>query len=574
MNETIVMKKIINDPNAVVSDMLEGVVLSDDRLVLLSGEDVVVRKDYREHANEGKVCIISGGGAGHEPAHGGYVGPGMLTAAVAGPVFTSPSVDAILNAILTVAGPAGVLLIVKNYTGDRLNFGLAAEIARSSGVKVDMVLVGDDVALDGDGRVGRRGIAGTVFIHKIAGAAAQAGLSLEDVKAEAQSAAQGLFSMGLGLSACTVPAAGKPGFSLEDDQVEFGLGIHGESGVRRSKVDSAEVMIRSLVARIVEQGNLQSGQRVALMVNNLGGTSAQELDIAARQALTECSTHGLTVEKAMVGTFLTALEMAGVSLTLLRVNDAILQRLESSAKTSAWKGMTSPSQEVTKVVGASAEKVRAVDGTAWSPDTAQNFKEVIKAITHSLKQSEQILTELDSVVGDGDIGISLARGARAIDDSLDRLTLDKPAVALQEISAILRRVLGGTSGPLYAMFVLRAGTALAVRDDVSSVSAWAAALQAGCDGMKALGGAAVVDRAMLDALLPASEFLGPAKGSAAVVAAGVTEAAEKGAELTRSMLPMKGRSSYIGQRALGHVDPGAYAVTVWTKAIAGALKHL
>ena len=340
MNETIVMKKIINDPNAVVSDMLEGVVLSDDRLVLLSGEDVVVRKDYREHANEGKVCIISGGGAGHEPAHGGYVGPGMLTAAVAGPVFTSPSVDAILNAILTVAGPAGVLLIVKNYTGDRLNFGLAAEIARSSGVKVDMVLVGDDVALDGDGRVGRRGIAGTVFIHKIAGAAAQAGLSLEDVKAEAQSAAQGLFSMGLGLSACTVPAAGKPGFSLEDDQVEFGLGIHGESGVRRSKVDSAEVMIRSLVARIVEQGNLQSGQRVALMVNNLGGTSAQELDIAARQALTECSTHGLTVEKAMVGTFLTALEMAGVSLTLLRVNDAILQRLESSAKTSAWKGMT------------------------------------------------------------------------------------------------------------------------------------------------------------------------------------------------------------------------------------------
>lgn len=574
MNETIAMKKIINDPNAVVSDMLEGVVLSDDRLVLLSGEDVVARKDFLEHANACKVCIISGGGAGHEPAHGGYVGFGMLTAAVAGPVFTSPSVDAILNAILTVAGPAGVLLIVKSYTGDRLNFGLAAEIARSSGVKVDMVVVGDDVALDGDGRVGRRGIAGTVFIHKIAGAAAQAGLSLEDVKAEAQCAAQGLFSMGLGLSACTVPAAGKPGFSLEDDQVEFGLGIHGESGVSRSKVDSAEVMIRSLVTRIVEQGNLQSGQRVALMVNNLGGTSVQELDIVARQALIECSTHGLRVEKAMVGTFLTALEMAGVSLTLLRVDDAILERLESSAKTSAWKGMTSPSQEVTRVVGASAEKVHAVEGTAWSSDTAQEFKEVIKAVTHSLKQSEQILTELDSVVGDGDIGISLARGARAIDESLEHLTLDKPAVALQEISAILRRVLGGTSGPLYAMLMLRAGTALAARDDVSSVSAWAAALQAGCNGMKALGGATAGDRTMLDALLPASEFLATAKGTAAAVAAGVTEAAEKGAELTRSMLPMKGRSSYIGQRALGHVDPGAYAVTVWTKAIAGALKRL
>ncbi|MGF6099277.1 dihydroxyacetone kinase subunit DhaL [Pseudomonas sp. 18175] len=568
------MKKIINNPNAVVSDMLEGVVLSDDRLVLLSGEDIIARKDFRELTTQGKVSIISGGGSGHEPAHGGYVGLGMLTAAVAGPVFTSPSVDAILNAILTVAGPAGVLLIVKSYTGDRLNFGLAAEIARSSGVKVDMVVVGDDVALDGEGRVGRRGIAGTVFIHKIAGAAAQAGLSLECVKAEAQKAAQGLFTMGLGLSACTVPAAGKPGFALEDDQVEFGLGIHGESGVRRSKIDSAEVMIRSLVSRIVEQGQLQVGDRVALMVNNLGGSSAQELDIAARQALIECTTHGLKVEKAMVGTFLTALEMAGVSLTLLRVDDGILARLTSQADASAWKGMTTPALEVARVVGASAEQAQTVLGATWSARCTHNFKEVIKAVTQSLQQREQLLTELDSVVGDGDIGISLARGARAIDDSLDLLTLEKPAVALQEISAILRRVLGGTSGPLYAMFVLRAGTALAGREDVSSISGWAAALQAGCDGMKALGGASAGDRTMLDALIPAAEFLATANGAPAAVAAGVAEAAEIGSEHTRSMLPMKGRSSYIGQRALGHLDPGAYAVTVWMKAIADTMKRL
>jgi dihydroxyacetone kinase len=364
VNQTIVMKKIINDPNAVVSDMLEGIVFSDDRLVLLSGEDIVARKNFREHANSGKVSIIFGGGAGHELAHVGYVGAGMLTATVASPVFTSPGVDEILNAILTVAGPAGVLLIVKSYTGDGLNFGLAAEIARSLGVDVEIVVVGEDVALDGDGRVGPRGIAGTVFIHKIAGAAAQAGLSLEDVQAEALRATQGLFSMGLGLSACTVPAAGKPGFPLEDDQVELGLGIHGESGIRRNKADSAEMIIRLLVARIVEQGNLQSGQHVVLMVNSLGGTSVQELDIAARQALIECSVHGLKVEKAMVGTFLTALEMAGVSLTLMRVDDAILKRLQSSAQTSAWKGMTSPSQKLARVVGVSAEKVQAVEGVA------------------------------------------------------------------------------------------------------------------------------------------------------------------------------------------------------------------
>lgn len=573
MNEIIAMKKLINNPNAVVPDMLEGVVLSDDRLVLLEDENIVVRKDFREQANLGKVGLVSGGGAGHEPAHGGYVGSGLLTAAVAGPVFTSPSVDAILTAIMTIAGSAGVLLIVKNYTGDRLNFGLAAEIARASGVKVDMVVVGDDVALEGDGQVGRRGIAGTVFVHKIAGAAAQAGLSLEDVKAEALQAAQGIFSMGLGLSACTVPAAGKPGFVLEDDQVEYGLGIHGESGVRRRQIESAEVMVASLIARIIDQGALQAGQRVALMVNNLGGSSAQELDIVARQALIECTARGLVVEKAMVGTFLTALEMAGISLTLMRVDDAILERLQAPSDSSAWKGMTTPSREVRRVPGVSVKQVRAIEGSAWSAAHSQKFAAVIKAVIHALEQSEQVLTELDSVVGDGDIGISLARGASALQESLDVLTLDNPAIALQEISAILRRVLGGTCGPLYAVFILRAGTAMATGSDVTSIGAWSAAFEAGCAGMKALGGANAGDRTMLDALLPASDALGAAEGSVTQAAVSAARAAATGAEQTRSMLPMKGRSSYIGQRALGHVDPGAYAVAVWMAAIAEALQR-
>jgi dihydroxyacetone kinase len=567
------MKKIINDPNTVVPDMLEGIVLSDERLVLLQGENVIARRDFREHADLGKVSLISGGGAGHEPAHGGYVGLGLLTAAVAGPVFTSPSVDAILTAILTVAGPAGVLLIVKNYTGDRLNFGLAAEIARASGVKVEIVVVGDDVALDGNEQVGRRGIAGTVFVHKIAGAAADAGLSLEAVKTEVLDAAKGLFSMGLGLSACTVPAAGKPGFVLAEDEVEYGLGIHGETGVRRCQIEPAEVMVKSLVSRIVDQGGLASGARVALMVNNLGGTSAQELDVAARQALTECQAHGLKVEKVMVGTFLTALEMAGVSLTILRVDDAILTRLMAESDAVAWKGMTTPSSEVTRVSPIGSERIQTVRGVDWTPACAELFGSVIRSVIQSLQRSEQILTELDSVVGDGDIGISLARGARALEEFLDSLSLENPATALQEISAILRRVLGGTSGPLYAVFLLRAGTALATQQDAASVAAWALALKSGCEAMMTLGGAKAGDRTMLDALLPASAVLNDASSSAAAAAISVVSAAEEGAEQTRTMLPMKGRSSYIGQRALGHVDPGAYAVTVWTKAIAEVLGH-
>ena len=244
------MKKLINDPARVVDEVVEGLALSDGRLMLLPDETVVVRADHDELRQAGKVAILSGGGSGHEPAHAGYVGPGMLTGAIAGAVFTSPSVDAVAKAILTVGGPAGVLLIIKNYTGDKLNFGLAAEIARTHGVPVEMVVVGDDVALgEGNVDVGRRGIAGTIFVHKVAGAAAEAGLSLEEVREEAQAAADNLATMGIGLSPCTVPAAGKPGFDLGEDEVEFGLGIHGESGVRKGKIAPADVMFEEIFRR-------------------------------------------------------------------------------------------------------------------------------------------------------------------------------------------------------------------------------------------------------------------------------------------------------------------------------------
>ncbi|EKG40172.1 Dihydroxyacetone kinase, ATP-dependent [Pseudomonas syringae pv. avellanae str. ISPaVe013] len=569
------MKKLINNPHAVVDDMLEGVVLADHRLSLLEGDNIVVRSDFQTLKEQGKVALISGGGAGHEPAHGGYVGPGMLTAAVAGPVFTSPSVDAIVNAIVTVAGPAGVLLIVKNYTGDRLNFGLAAEIARTSGIDVNVLVVGDDVALDDtEAYAGRRGIAGTVLIHKVAGAGAEAGLSLQAVTDQAQQAADRLFSMGLGLGACTVPAAGKPGFVLEDDQVEYGLGIHGESGVRREAIERADVMIKSLVDRIVSQGHLQHGQRVALLVNNLGGTSVQELDIVARQALHECSAHGLVVELVMVGTFLTALEMAGCSLSLLGLDDETVQRLLAPSQTTAWPGMTRPAERVVRVEVQHRQADLMTQGPAWPAANARRFRATIEAVTAALKSHEQVLTELDSVVGDGDIGISLARGAQAIDAALADLALDRPAMALQQISAILRKVLGGTSGPLYAVFVLRAGVSLASAASVEAPGSWADAFSAGCQAMQQLGGANAGDRTMLDALLPAADALSrlAADVDAAYAAREVAVAADAGAQATRDLLPRKGRSSYLGQRALGHIDPGAYAVALWTQAIAQALE--
>jgi len=569
------VKKLINDPLQVVSEMIEGLVLADDRLTRIAGENVVLRRDHAEHAASGKVALISGGGAGHEPAHAGYIGQGMLTAAVVGEVFTSPSVDAVLAAILAVAGPAGVLLIVKNYTGDRLNFGLAAELARASGVTVDVVVVGDDVALDtDDGAVGRRGIAGTVLVHKVAGAAAEAGLSLAEVKREAQSAIDAVFSMGLGLGACIVPAAGTPGFELSDTEVEYGLGIHGERGAKRGPIARADAMLDTLLDRLLERSGLRAQERVALLVNNLGGTAVQELGIVARHALKRLEAAKIEVALVQVGTFLTALEMPGCSLSLMRLDEARRERLLAPATAAAWSVPTHPVTVAPAVQARTLTQTALAAGPAWtSTGLPDRFAHAIRAVTGALQKAEHELTELDSVVGDGDIGLSLARGARGVEAALPEVDKKHPAAALQAIASVLRRELGGTSGPLYAAFVVRAASHLAERDEVDSTGAWAAAFRAGIEGVQALGGGKAGDRTMLDALIPAADAMDAAVArgdDAPAVLQAAIKAAHAGVDATKQMRPRLGRSSYLGDRALGHADPGAFAVALWLEAIGSA----
>lgn len=569
------MKKLINDPLHVVSEMIEGLVLADDRLTRIAGENVVLRRDYAEHAASGKVALISGGGAGHEPAHAGYIGQGMLTAAVVGEVFTSPSVDAVLAAILAVAGPGGVLLIVKNYTGDRLNFGLAAELARAAGVTVDLVVVGDDVALDtDDGAVGRRGIAGTVLVHKVTGAAADAGLSLAEVKREAQAAIDAVFSMGLGLGACIVPAAGTPGFELSDTEVEYGLGIHGERGAKRGPIARADTMLDTLLDRLLERSGLRAQERVALLVNNLGGTAVQELGIVARHALQRLSAAKIEVALVQVGTFLTALEMPGCSLSLMRLDEQRRERLLAPATAGAWSTPTRPVTEASSVQAHTTTQAALPAGPAWSaPGRSASFTGALRAITAALQKAEHELTDLDSVVGDGDIGLSLARGARGVEAALPELDKEHPAAALQAIASILRRELGGTSGPLYASFVVRGASHLAERDEADSAAAWAAAFRAGIEGVQTLGGGKAGDRTMLDALIPAADAMDAAiaRGDAApAILQAAIKAAHAGVEATRQMRPRLGRSSYLGERVLGHPDPGAFAVALWLESIGSA----
>ncbi|NML34571.1 dihydroxyacetone kinase subunit DhaK [Paraburkholderia antibiotica] len=571
------MKKLINDVSTVVSDMLDGLVALNPQLSLLQGGTIIVRADAEAAAARGEIALISGGGSGHEPAHGGYVGHGMLSAAVAGEVFTSPSTDAVLAAIRAVAGPAGVLLIVKNYTGDRFNFGLAAEIARAEGIPVEMVIVADDVALTASGdHAGRRGLAGTVLVHKIAGAAAARGLPLSEVARLAREAAASLGTMGVALTPCTVPAAGKPGFELADGEIEWGLGIHGEPGVARGALEPADAIVGKLLAKIVGDLALRAGERVTLLVNNLGGTPASELNIVAGAALRELDKLGIVVERAWAGTFLSALEMAGVSLTVLRVDDERLALLDAAAQTSAWPASSGRVARVS--VRAAPAAPPPASGATLARDAT--LRRAIEAVCACLLQAEPTLTEMDQRVGDGDLGISLARGARAVQQELDAYAAETmPGTVLRSISATLRRVVGGTSGPLYAVMLLRAATALEQSEELEksggiAARQWSTAFSAGVDALMELGGASPGDRTMVDALKPAADALQSALANGAATDAALqaaVDAATDGASRTASMHPRRGRSSYVGDRALGHADPGAHAVVLWLAAIRESL---
>jgi dihydroxyacetone kinase len=568
------MKKLINAPSAVTTDMMMGMALADRRLLILPDYNIAVRADHATYRESGRVALVSGGGSGHEPAHAGYVGPGMLTAAVAGEVFTSPSVDAVLAAIRLVTGSGGCLLIVKNYTGDRLNFGLAAAIARNEGLDVAMVLVDDDVAIPaGKSRAGARGLAGTVLVHKVAGAAAEGGAGLVALVDDLTALISGIGTMGVGLTPCTVPAAGAPGFLLQDDEIEYGLGIHGEPGVSREAPDTADAIARRLVTTIVTRKALAPGTATVLLVNGLGGTPPAELSIMAGAAIRTCREQGLRVERVLVGSLLTALEMAGCSITLATTGGAMLERLDAPTAAPAWPHLLFP-PETPELLVTPPPPVETSGKTG--PVAAESMQDALRsavvAAANALIEAEPMLTALDSAVGDGDLGISLSRGARAVLEAIDTLDLARPAVAIERISAILRRTLGGTSGPLYAAFTLAVAIDLKGADAALALPEWSRAFAAGCRAVSDLGGAKRGDRTMMDALLPAADALADgaaASASAAATMAAAVSAARAGAEETARLDPRYGRSSYVGDRAIGHVDPGAQAVTIWLSALQG-----
>lgn len=578
------MKKFINAPADVERQVVDGYVKAYPNKISKAADDIVVRACPKQ----GKVAVLSGGGMGHEPAHLGFVGTGMLDAAVGGAVFTSPAVDRVEEGIRDVArGNKGVLLVIKNYTGDVINFKMAEDSCREDGIDVDHVIVDDDVAVkDSTFTVGRRGVAGTVFVHKCAGAAAEGGAELPEVKRVAQKVIDSVRTMGVAIEPCTVPAAGKPGFTLASDEMEMGVGIHGEPGVRRAKMEPVDAMVDEMLDAIL--GDLDfSGSDVAVMVNGSGATPPYELAIVNNRVHDVLGERGVNVWRTYMGPYMTSLEMRGFSITLLKLDDELKGLLDAPADAPAWTQGSVAGQESTAASGmpaapvtsaaASAEPAThrdAVEGEAGADPSAGLVRRALIAVADTLDDHRDELTQLDMPIGDSDHGINMARGFDAVRELLDELGDEGAPVLLRRAGMTVISKVGGSSGPLYGTILRKLGAA-AKRAGGLTLASFTDGLEEGFSGIQSLAGAKPGDKTMLDAMAPAIESLKSAVASGADPAQALADAAlaaADGAESTVPMVAKMGRASYLGERSVGHKDPGAASFAYCMAAAAKAIE--
>jgi dihydroxyacetone kinase len=580
------MKKLINRPDTLVREMCNGLVAAYPTLEFDARSKLVKKKviDTR------KVTLISGGGTGHEPAHAGYVGEGMLDVAVCGDIFASPSQIQVYKAIKASRSEKGILLVIKNYSGDNMNFKNARQLALEDGIDVEYVIVDDDIAVeDSLYTVGRRGVAGTVFVHKIAGAAAQAGLSLEAVKRVAEKTIANTKTLGFAFTSCTVPAKGTPTFALAENEMEFGVGIHGEPGICRQQVKSVDELVSQMLPPLLEE--LDPGDaEVAVMVNGFGGTPLQELYAFNDSVLGKLEEQGVKTVRVFVGNYMTSLDMAGASLTLVKLDPELKRYLVAPANAPAfflagdeqdieYKRLDAAKAEEGVFVLESPLSWARVEGERLTLD---NFRFLVDKMAAVVIENEIPFCELDSHAGDGDFGMSVAKGFRQLKREWKAILADTDDIGsfLDECSVVIMEHCGGASGPIWGS-AFRSAAKFAAGKQALTSSEMADLLQ-GCvraiqlTGERSFGrGAVVGDKTLIDALAPcADRWTSLAEEGLPLVScfAEGAMAAMEGAKATEQVVARRGRAGTVGNRSIGYPDAGAYGLGVIFTEIANSLQ--
>ncbi|MFE4043977.1 dihydroxyacetone kinase subunit DhaK [Priestia sp. YIM B13490] len=585
------MKKIINKPEDVVLEMCKGMVLAHPELNLIE-KYKVIKKDQ---INKSKVSIISGGGSGHEPAHAGYVGKGMLDAAVCGDVFASPSQIQIYQAIKETASDKGTLLVIKNYSGDMMNFKNAAYLAEEDGIQVDYVKVDDDIAVqDSLYTVGRRGVAGTVLVHKIAGAAAERGYDLPKVKEAAENAITNVKSIGFGLTSCTVPAKGTPTFEIAEDEMEFGVGIHGEPGIRREKIISADELAERTVTSLLKEVGIEDGKgEVAVLINGFGSTPLQELYLLNHSVIRELSRRNVTIARTFVGNYMTAIDMAGASISIMKLDEHLKSLLSEECDTPALKIKGEvPAVTYNEIIGtAEAPKVsyevqtnKEYSVVTENRLTLNNIIFMVDQMSECIIRNEIPFCELDSHAGDGDFGMSVAKGFKQLKAEWHEILENKSndiGNFLEACSIVIMEHCGGASGPIWGAAFRAAGKNAESKTELN-LTEFAEMIQASVKGIQATGersfgrGAVVGDKTLIDALVPYADTLtssaaeGESMKHALVKAA---EAAVEGAKSTEQIVARMGRAGTVGERSLGYPDAGAHGLGVIFTEVAQVMRE-
>ena len=575
------MKKIINNPQNVGMEMCMGIASAHPELKFHSKYKVMTRKNK----NENKVTLISGGGSGHEPAHVGFVGEGMLDAAVCGDVFASPSQIQVYQAITEAAGKKGTLLIIKNYSGDIMNFKNAAYLAQEDGNEIDYVKVDDDIAVqDSLYTVGRRGVAGTVFVHKVAGAAAEEGRSLAEVKVVAEKAIKNVKSLGFAFSSCTVPVKGTPTFQLSEDEMEFGVGIHGEPGIKREKVVSADELANRIIGDLVKELSLQEKDEIAVLINGFGSTPLQELYLLNYSVQSILKEKNIRTPYVLVGNYMTSIDMAGASVSIMKLDDELKKLLLAPCNTPSLKNVKvienqgidfmnetyqSEEKEYCYEIETNAQHRIVKQETI----TLENMIYLVDCMSACIIKNEVFFCELDSHAGDGDFGMSIAKGFRQLKREWKSIIEDQSqniGTFLNACSLVIMEHCGGASGPIWGSAFRAAGKYVGEQKEIN-ISTFAGMMQASVKGIQATGersfgrGAVVGDKTLVDALVPAADcwsVCAKVKADFEIAFTKSAQAALIGAKETEKIVARMGRAGTVGERSIGYPDAGAYGLGV------------